>query len=128
VLSMWKAGPEKVRESSFKGGVCVPSMCKFGVCDTLAVPDSVPGSRSRPLPLPSLSDTLRSIRFFSELGLHISVSRHCIASGKVSSSVRGFLSKRVKNVSIVSMESVEPSESSIDVSSICDIVSVSSVS
>lgn len=126
---MWRAGPEKVSESSFKGGVCVPIVCRFGVCDTLAsVPDSVPGSRSRPLPLPSLSDTLRSIRFFSELGLHISVSRHCIASGKVSSSVRGFLSQRVKNESIVSVESVEPSESSIDVSSMCDTASVSSVS
>jgi hypothetical protein len=126
---MWRAGPEKVRESSFKGGVCVPSVCKFGVCGTLtSVPDSVPGSRSRPLPLPSLSDTLRSMRFFSELGLHISVSRHCIASGKDSSSVRGFLSQRVKNESIVSVERVEPSESSIDVSSICDAVSVSSVS
>jgi len=126
---MCRVGPEKVKVSSFKGGVCVPSVCKFGVCDTLtSVPDSVPGSRSRPLPLPSLSDTLRLIRFFSELGLHISVSRHCIASGNVSSSVRGFLSQRIKNESIVSVESVEPSESSIDVSSICDIVRVSSVS
>jgi hypothetical protein len=34
----------------------------------------------------------------------------------------------VKNESTVSVESVEPSESSIDVSSICDTVSVSSVS
>jgi hypothetical protein len=51
-----------------------------------------------------------------------------MASGNVSSSVRGFLSQRVKNGSTVSVESVEPSESSIDVSSICESVRVSSTS
>jgi hypothetical protein len=118
---MCSAGPENDSESRPNGGVCVPGMCRFGVCDELvSVP--FPGSRSRP------SFSGGSMRFFSELGLQISVSRHRIVSGNVSSSVQGFLPQRVKNESIVSMESVEPSESSIDVSSICETVSVSSTS
>ena len=61
-------------------------------------------------------------RFFSKFSLCISISKCCIASGNISSSMWGFLKQRVKNELIFLVESVELRESSINVSSICDIV------
>jgi hypothetical protein len=61
---MWSVGPENVSESRRNGGVSVPGVCRFGVCDKLASV-LVPSSRSRP----SLSDDL--MRSFSELGLQM---------------------------------------------------------
>ena len=58
-----------------------------------------------------------STRFFSLAGRHSSVSRHWIASSTVSTSSCGRLLKRVQKELTVSRESVEPRESSIDVSS-----------
>lgn len=68
------------------------------------------------------------ILFFSLAGRPSSVSKHWIVSSNVSSSSAGRLRWRVKKVSMVCAESVEPRESSIDVSSTWEMVEVSSVS
>lgn len=74
----------------------------------------------------TLSNVL--ILFFSLAGRPSSVSKHWIVSSNVSSSSAGRLRWRVKKVSIVCAESVEPRESSMDVSSTWEMVEVSSVS
>ena len=76
----------------------------------------------------SMMFSSKLIRFFSLAGRHSSVSRHWIASFTVSGSSSERLLKRVQKVSTVLRESVEPSESSIDVNSRCEIVPLSSVS
>ena len=57
------------------------------------------------------------MRFFSLAGRHSSVSRQWIASFTVSGSLSERLVKHVQKVSTVLRESVQPSESGMDVNS-----------